>query len=220
MLSKKEIKILEGILQRFLYKKRQSRKNIVLMDYRVFLSSLNLEERKLIKKIQNIDISKYGKKTPFYGVNPVPEDLVMVREQRYEDKGTLRYLPVSFLPREAYEAFKKMNKDIKRETKKSLFIRSGYRSPAYQLLFFLCNLRKNDWKIEKAMKGVALPGYSEHGYPEKQAIDFTTAEILGKNKKDFSQTKECQWLKKNAAKFGFYLSFPKNNKAGVMFEPR
>ncbi|MDP3052670.1 MAG: D-alanyl-D-alanine carboxypeptidase family protein [bacterium] len=217
--KEKEIKILEGILKKFLYKKRQSRKKIILMDYRVFLSSLSPAERKLIRKIQNIDISKYGKKTPFYGTKPVSENLVMIRGQKYKNKTKVNYLPVVFLPKSVYQAFKKMNQSLKKETGKLLLINSGYRSPAYQMLILLHILKKNDWKIKKTVKDVVLPGYSEHGYPQKQAIDFTTAGILKKKNKDFSQTKEYQWLEKNASKFGFYLSFPKNNKVGVKFEP-
>ena len=219
MFDQKEINILEGIIKRFLYKKRQSRKKIVLMDYRVFLSSLNPAERKLIKKIQSLDISKYGKKTPFYGIRRIPEDLVTIRGQRCKDKGKIRHLPISFLPRKVYAAFKKMRKTIEEETGKSLLINSGYRSPAYQMLIFLGYLKKNFWNIRKTMRGVALPGYSQHGYPDKQAIDFASAEILEKKKKDFSETKEYQWLIKNAVEFGFRLSFPKNNRFGVKFEP-
>lgn len=219
MFNKKEIKILEKIIERFSYEKRQSRKKIILMDYQFFLSSLNLAERKLVKKIQNLDISKYGKKTPFYGIKQAPKDLVVVRGQKYKDKGITRSLHIYFLPRKVYEAFKKMNKAIEGETKKSILIISGYRSPAYQMLVFLDHLKKNFWNIRETMEGVALPGYSQHGNPENQAIDFTSIEVLKKKKNDFSQTKEYQWLIKNAAKFGFYLSFPKNNKIGVKFEP-
>ncbi|MEK7624609.1 MAG: D-alanyl-D-alanine carboxypeptidase family protein [Patescibacteria group bacterium] len=215
----KEIEVLEKILKKFSSLKRRSRGKVVLMDYRVFLFLLDFEEKKLIKKIQNLNISKYGKKTPFYGIKRTPEDLVAVRGQKYKNKGIIRHLPVSFLPGEVYGAFKKMNQAIKKETGKSFLIKSGYRSPAYQMIVFLGYLEKNFWNIKKTMKGVALPGYSEHGCPGKQAVDFTSIEILKKNKRDFSQTEEYRWLKKNAAKFGFYLSFPKDNKLGVKFEP-
>ncbi len=218
-LKEKEAKILEEILKRFFYKNRRSRKKIILMDYQIFLSSLNPAERKLTKKIQNLNISKYGKKTPFYGTKPVSENFIMVRGQKYKDKTSAYRLLVSWLPENVFRAFKKMNQSLKRETGKLLLIDSGYRSPAHQMLVFLYNLRKNDWKIKKTVESVALPGYSQHGCPKKQAIDFTTAGIFGKKNKDFSQTKEYQWLKKNAAKFGFYLSVPKNNKVGVKFEP-
>ena len=39
------------------------------------------------------------------------------------------------------------------------------------------------------MRGVALPGYSQHGYPDKQAIDFASAEILEKRKRIFPRQK-------------------------------
>lgn len=75
-----------------------------------------------------------------------------------------------------------------------------------------------NWNIRKVLKGVALPGWSEHGYPQRQAIDFAPVKGIAKLK-DFYKTKEYKWLLKNAKKFGFFLSFPKNNKLGVAFEP-
>ena len=68
------------------------------------------------------------------------------------------------------------------------------------------------------LKRVALPGYSEHGYPLRQGVDIGTFEPV-KDIKDFVKTEEYKWLKNNASQFGFYLSFPKGNKSGVMFEP-
>jgi D-alanyl-D-alanine carboxypeptidase len=70
------------------------------------------------------------------------------------------------------------------------------------------------------MRNVALPGYSEHGYPPRQAIDFITADGISFGpEKVFDETQEYGWLLKNAQKFGFYLSYPKNNKQEMAFEP-
>ncbi|MEB3160379.1 MAG: D-alanyl-D-alanine carboxypeptidase family protein, partial [Synechocystis sp.] len=35
----------------------------------------------------------------------------------------------------------------------------------------------------------------------------------------FAETKAFQWLKNNAAKYSFELSFPPNNPQGVNYEP-
>ena len=68
---------------------------------------------------------------------------------------------------------------------------------------------------------VAFPGYSEHGAPRWPAIDFVTMKGMpsDKNPLDFVSTEEYRWLLKNAHRFGFYLSYPKNNKDGIMYEP-
>ena len=107
-----------------------------------------------------------------------------------------------------------MRKTIGEETGKSLLINSGYRSPAYQMLIFLGYLKKNFWNIRKTMRGVALPGYSQHGYPDKQAIDFASAEILEKEK-GFFRDKRIPMADKNAVEFGFRLSFPKIIDSGL-----
>ena len=35
----------------------------------------------------------------------------------------------------------------------------------------------------------------------------------------FEKTRAFHWLKKNAARFGYELSFPRNNRRGVNYEP-
>ena len=67
------------------------------------------------------------------------------------------------------------------------------------------------------MKEVAFPGYSEHGDPVRQAVDFITTN--DNDWRRFKKTPEYKWLSKNAYKFNFYLSYPKGNKDGIMFEP-
>ena len=111
-----------------------------------------------------------------------------------------------------------MNQAIKKDLKRSLLIISGYRSPAYQMFLFLFFLKGNDWSVEKTLKRVALPGYSEHSYPLRQGVDFGIIKPT-ENPQDIVKTEEYKWLKKNAVKYRFYLSYPRNNKTGVMFEP-
>jgi len=216
--SKQEIKILENILNRFSRMKEKSRKKFSLMDYNHFLSSLNKDEKVLIKRIQNLDLKKYNKITPFLGILPIPKNIVMVRGQKCKINNKLYNVPIHFLPRDVYRAFKRMNRVVKIDLKRPLNIISGYRSPAYQMYVLLYFLKVYNWNIRKTLKRVALPGYSEHGYPLRQGVDIGTFKPV-KDIKDFIKTEEYKWLGKNASKFGFYLSFPRENKSGVMFEP-
>lgn len=64
----------------------------------------------------------------------------------------------------------------------------------------------------------APPGYSEHhtGY----AIDIGDGSVPATNLSPaFDQTAASNWLKQNAVRFNFELSFPKNNPQGVTYEP-
>ncbi|MCX7589382.1 MAG: M15 family metallopeptidase [Patescibacteria group bacterium] len=66
-----------------------------------------------------------------------------------------------------------------------------------------------------ANKFSADQGYSEHQLGT--TVDFTTDE-LGNNFDNFGKTKAYNWLKNNAYKYGFVLSYPENNKYYI-FEP-
>ena len=100
----------------------------------------------------------------------------------------------------------------------SLILLSGYRSIALQKEIFYENKSlRNQTALERARVS-APPGYSEHstGY----AIDVgdgrrpeTHFEV------EFEETSAFKWMKRNAAKFHFILSFPKGNNQGVSYEP-
>ncbi|OYV27593.1 MAG: hypothetical protein B7W98_01470 [Parcubacteria group bacterium 20-58-5] len=130
-------------------------------------------------------------------------------------------LPTQYLPPAPYAAFKKLQQALRKETGTILFAGSGYRSPAYQLVVFLWNVRREHFNVAKVATKVALPGYSEHGNPKRQAIDFTLAKESSKKNKTtmFSNSREYRWLIKNANRFHFYESYPRNNKSGVIYEP-
>ncbi|MCC7393731.1 MAG: M15 family metallopeptidase [Sphingomonadaceae bacterium] len=65
---------------------------------------------------------------------------------------------------------------------------------------------------------VAPPGYSEHA--TGRAIDFGDRSRTDCNVSPcFAATAVGRWLSANAARFGFRLSFPKDNAAGVAHEP-
>lgn len=84
-------------------------------------------------------------------------------------------------------------------------------------LFFEIGKERNQTPAQRA-KVSAPPGYSEHhtGY----AVDISDRRNPSTNlSPSFDRTLAFRWLSKNAARYGFELSFPPNNPQGVMYEP-
>ncbi len=133
-----------------------------------------------------------------------------------------RHLPAEYTPadligkgkfavrEQTKKAFDKMAEAAKKEGI-NLFILSGFRPYARQEYLFNRSV-KTKGKAH-ADKYVARPGASQHQLGS--AVDINSVED------SFVNTKEYAWLKKNAAKFGFSLSFPKGqeDKTGYSFEP-
>jgi D-alanyl-D-alanine carboxypeptidase len=62
----------------------------------------------------------------------------------------------------------------------------------------------------------APPGFSEHH--TGRAIDISTPgyPVL---EEEFEQSEAFHWLLKNAQDFGFFMSYPRGNKLGYLYEP-
>ncbi len=105
-----------------------------------------------------------------------------------------------------------------RQSGVELVLISGFRSLSDQeYLYFNIKAERNQNAQERA-KVSAPPGYSEHhtGY----AIDVGDAHVPAANlREDFEKTPAFRWLKANAARYSFELSFPRNNTQGVSYEP-
>lgn len=88
---------------------------------------------------------------------------------------------------------------------------------AYRSFFDQANLKSN----YKMLYGSGANQFSaDQGYSEHQlgtTVDLTTPE-LGARFSDFETTPAYQWLVENAYKYGFILSYPKNNRYYI-FEP-
>ncbi len=94
---------------------------------------------------------------------------------------------------------------------------SGFRDYKYQENLFNRNVVRLGGVME-ARKVSAPPGYSEHhtGY----ALDLGDGKAPATAvKSSFEGTAAARWLKKNAARFGFELSFERGNAQSVMYEP-
>ncbi len=85
-----------------------------------------------------------------------------------------------------------------------LIIDSGFRSAAYQRRIIERRLAEGE-SFEKIVRFVAPPGYSEH--ETGRAVDFVPSEAL------FAKTPAYQWLKKNAAAFHFYETYPESGNS-------
>ena len=88
---------------------------------------------------------------------------------------------------------------------------------AQEQLFFGVKEQKVQGAAKRAEVS-APPGYSEHhtGY----AIDIGDGNAPATNvEKSFADTAAFAWLKENAPKYSFELSFPPNNEQGVSYEP-
>ena len=110
----------------------------------------------------------------------------------------------------------KMRDEAKKDGIYLVFL-SGYRSINLQNeIFYSLKSFRNQEAAERARVS-APPGYSEHstgfaidiGDATKRDTDFET---------EFENTDAFRWLKRNAAKFHFKLSFKKNNKY-IDYEP-
>lgn len=217
--SEKEKEIITESIAFFDVLKREHT-HVRTMDFSLLYSVLPKAHLTLSKRILALSPKSYGFRGEYHGINEVPSNLVMIQRQYLPKAKRTISIGTHFLPRVVYNAYNKMNRAMLREIDKKVLIESGYRSPAYQFVIFLEQLIKLEFDIQKSLKRVALPGYSEHGNPKCQAVDFVTIpEDNTALSSKFEKTREYQWLLERASCFGFHLSYPKNNKLGVMFEP-
>lgn len=92
---------------------------------------------------------------------------------------------------------------------------SAFRSVAYQLQIIERKLAAGQ-TMEQILQVSAAPGFSEHH--TGRTIDVT-APNCRPLAEDFEQTPEFAWLVRRAKDFGFTMSYPHNNKFGVIYEP-
>jgi D-alanyl-D-alanine carboxypeptidase len=97
----------------------------------------------------------------------------------------------------------------------TLYIVSAFRSVARQAEIVRGKLRSAA-SLEEILAVCAPPGYSEHH--TGRAVDLST---LGVRPLDieFADTSAFRWLRRNAARFAFELSYPRNNLYGYEYEP-
>ena len=92
---------------------------------------------------------------------------------------------------------------------------SAFRSVDYQHRLIARKLAAGQ-SIEHILTVNAAPGYSEHH--TGRALDITTIECEPLSE-TFADTPAFAWLRINAARYGFVLSYPRDNPYGLAYEP-
>ncbi|HET7307528.1 MAG TPA: M15 family metallopeptidase [Gammaproteobacteria bacterium] len=92
---------------------------------------------------------------------------------------------------------------------------SAFRAVAYQVEVIRRKLAAGR-SIEDILQVNAVPGYSEHH--TGRALDITTPGVEPLDE-SFEATAAFVWLAENAGRFGFRLSYPRDNALGMAFEP-
>jgi len=156
----------------------------------------------------------YSNTTPALDINKIT---MLVNKYHYVEKD---YIPDNLIEvnnikinKEAYDNFKELENDIKKEGL-NIRIISAYRSFNYQDNLYNNYLKREKQSIVDTYS--ARAGYSEHHTGLAIDVDNT---ILDFNK--FYLTKEFIWMNKNAHKYGFILRYPKDKEriTGYSYEP-
>ncbi len=183
----------------------------------------DLETENLIKKIIATDPTDYGFKGNKIAIEPVPEDIVPMKSEAIKKSGEYELDTNTYLPENINLSYESMAYVFKRHNpNRQLLVGSGYRSPAFQVVTLIYILAKiYDFDLAETLKRVALPNYSQHCSVTSTAVDFLNIDGQPSDEDpiEFSKSVEYEWLKKNAAKFNFYESYPPDNNDGIMWEP-
>lgn len=227
-LSEEDIKRSEALIAKLapLIEERNARQDLSRLTFAELYAPLNEEERSFLEQFKNLDPKAVGVKIPFRGFATGEEPLTVITGQRVKDRSKPdenieKELPPQFLPPNVYEAYLKMMDAMQKDIGKTLLIESGYRSSAYQLYLFVYYLKNHEYSIRETAGFVALPGFSEHGAPAHQAIDFINVDgINGEDDpQEFEDLPEYAWLLEHAPAHGFVLSYPKSAGNGITYEP-
>ncbi len=92
---------------------------------------------------------------------------------------------------------------------------SAFRSQHYQADLVRRKLKRGQ-AITEILKVSAAPGFSEHH--SGRAIDLAEPGMPALEEV-FADSAAFSWLQANAPRFGFIMSFPPENRHGVMYEP-
>ena len=97
----------------------------------------------------------------------------------------------------------------------TLLLVSGFRSVDYQARLIRKKINAGQ-SLGEILAVNAAPGYSEHH--TGCAVDIATPGSRPLTE-EFEHSPAFRWLTDNAGKFGFSMSYPRNNAAGFIYEP-
>lgn len=97
----------------------------------------------------------------------------------------------------------------------TLLIVSGFRSVDYQAGLIRQKLAAGQ-TIAEILRVNAAPGYSQHH--TGLAVDVATRGSRPLTE-EFEETEAFRWLQKHAPRFGFSMTYPRDNRFGFIYEP-
>ncbi len=100
-------------------------------------------------------------------------------------------------------------------TEIELLLVSAFRSVDYQRSIFDRKLAQGV-PLDDILRVNAAPGYSEHH--TGRAVDIATRGCPPLTEA-FETTDAFEWLTRNAGRFGFEMSYPRDNPYGIAYEP-
>ena len=182
------------------------KKYILIIIFILFITGCDNDFYKNIKDIKNpndtlVLVNKNNKlKNDFIPDNLVKLDLNYSHAEKY-------------LKEEAALEFYKLSEEAKKLNYRIVVV-SGYRSYTYQEKLFEYYVETKG--MNYALMCSAKPGHSEH--QTGLAIDVEGSNL---DYNLFEKSKEFEWMKKNAHKYGFILRYPKGkeNITGFKYEP-
>ncbi|MGB8634915.1 MAG: M15 family metallopeptidase [Rhodanobacteraceae bacterium] len=119
-----------------------------------------------------------------------------------------------FLARAAARAWQRMQSAAAQDGVE-LQVVSAFRSVEYQCGIIERKLAAGQ-QIEHILSVSAAPGYSEHH--SGRALDITCPGYPALEE-EFENSRAYAWLKNNAGRFRFALSYPRGNRHGIAYEP-
>jgi len=114
----------------------------------------------------------------------------------------------------AAAAWEAMRAEAERAGVKLLLL-SGFRSVERQAEIVQKKLAAGQ-TLEVILRVNAYPGFSEHH--TGRAVDIGSADCEHLSEA-FETTREFTWLSQHGARFGFTLSYPRDNAHGIAYEP-
>ncbi len=222
-LSQEHIQLVQTIIKKLepLIEEKRESGDIANLTFEELYQPLSENEIQFVRWFETFKPQEVGIQTVWQGLSSGYKDLIRVEGQMMTTAKGKEIIPPQFVPTKVYRAYKKMMRAMKKDLGKRLLIESAYRSSAYQLYLFIYYLQNHNYSILKTAQWNAFPGYSEHGNPEKQALDFISEQGINgeSNPAEFEALDEYQWLQQNAKKYGFFESYPKNDASGITYEP-
>jgi D-alanyl-D-alanine carboxypeptidase len=220
-LDAEELRLRESVMRRLvpLADRRKQEGTAPLITFEELYTGLGQREVAFLEQFRRVDPEQVGGSSRRLPAPAADTEFVRLKDQAILRDGKRIRLDTQYLPLAAHGAYRRMMAAMEQDLGKRLLVESGYRSPAYQLYLFLYYMPKHGHSIRETNRHVALPGCSEHGSPDFQAIDFITPEgVNGEDRpEEFEELQEYGWLRARAQEFGFRLSYPRGGPSA--FEP-